>query len=135
MKLGKINVWLEHSEIRNINSKFHRRGKIRKKRSWPVCSRCIIYQWKRKLFIYRFQDARKTGKTFYLSFFCCYLKESFNSWKIIAGNLKVEDEILDVLNESRDDSTILHRDTLLAEVKLKLERMTIRFIDDYEVIC
>nr|CDP97328.1 Bm2386 [Brugia malayi] len=46
--------------------------------------------------------------------------------------LKVEDEILDVLNESRDDSTILHRDTLLAEVKLKLERMTIRFIEDFE---
>uniref|UniRef100_A0A1I7VNQ7 Ricin B-type lectin domain-containing protein n=1 Tax=Loa loa TaxID=7209 RepID=A0A1I7VNQ7_LOALO len=44
----------------------------------------------------------------------------------------VEDEILDVLNESRDDSTILHRDTLLAEIKLKLERMTIRFIDDFE---
>ncbi|MCP9261504.1 hypothetical protein DINM_004861 [Dirofilaria immitis] len=46
--------------------------------------------------------------------------------------LKVEDEILDVLNESKDDSTVLHRDTLLAEVKLKLERMTIRFIDDFE---
>ncbi|VDK72688.1 unnamed protein product [Litomosoides sigmodontis] len=45
---------------------------------------------------------------------------------------KVEDEILDVLNDSRDDSTVLHRDTLLAEVKLKLERMTIRFIDDFE---
>ncbi|KAL3994358.1 hypothetical protein ACH3XW_21415 [Acanthocheilonema viteae] len=45
---------------------------------------------------------------------------------------QVEDEILDVLNESRDDSTILHRDTLLAEVKLKLERMTIRFTDDFE---
>uniref|UniRef100_A0AAF5PWJ8 Ricin B-type lectin domain-containing protein n=2 Tax=Wuchereria bancrofti TaxID=6293 RepID=A0AAF5PWJ8_WUCBA len=45
---------------------------------------------------------------------------------------QVEDEILDVLNESRDDSTILHRDTLLAEVKLKLERMTIRFIEDFE---
>uniref|UniRef100_A0A1I8EVF2 Ricin B-type lectin domain-containing protein n=1 Tax=Wuchereria bancrofti TaxID=6293 RepID=A0A1I8EVF2_WUCBA len=47
-------------------------------------------------------------------------------------NRQVEDEILDVLNESRDDSTILHRDTLLAEVKLKLERMTIRFIEDFE---
>ncbi|KAM3719637.1 Intermembrane lipid transfer protein [Dirofilaria immitis] len=45
---------------------------------------------------------------------------------------QVEDEILDVLNESKDDSTVLHRDTLLAEVKLKLERMTIRFIDDFE---
>uniref|UniRef100_A0A915Q7J7 Vacuolar protein sorting-associated protein 13 VPS13 adaptor binding domain-containing protein n=1 Tax=Setaria digitata TaxID=48799 RepID=A0A915Q7J7_9BILA len=46
--------------------------------------------------------------------------------------LKVEDEILDVLNESRDDSTILHRDSVLAEIKLKLERMTIRFVDDFE---
>ncbi|VDN30440.1 unnamed protein product [Gongylonema pulchrum] len=46
---------------------------------------------------------------------------------------QVGDEILDVLNESKDDSTILHRDTLLAEIKLKLQRMTIRFIDDFEI--
>ncbi|VDN28979.1 unnamed protein product [Gongylonema pulchrum] len=47
--------------------------------------------------------------------------------------MQVGDEILDVLNESKDDSTILHRDTLLAEIKLKLQRMTIRFIDDFEI--
>ncbi|VDO35323.1 unnamed protein product [Onchocerca flexuosa] len=52
--------------------------------------------------------------------------------KEILEILKVEDEILDVLNESKDDSTVLHRDTLLSEIKLKLERMTIRFIDDFE---
>lgn len=49
--------------------------------------------------------------------------------------MQVGDEILDVLNESRDDSTILNRDSLLAEVKLKLERVTVRFIDDFEVSC
>lgn len=68
-----------------------------------------------------------------------FLKGSFKSWKIFLPEIqeifKVEDEILDVLNDSRDDSTVLHRDTLLAEIKLKLERMTIRFIDDFEVMC
>ncbi|VDK63042.1 unnamed protein product [Onchocerca ochengi] len=56
----------------------------------------------------------------------------YGSQKETLEVLKVEDEILDVLNESRDDSTVLHRDTLLSEIKLKLERMTIRFVDDFE---
>jgi hypothetical protein len=43
---------------------------------------------------------------------------------------KVEEEILDVLNESWDDSTVLRRDNLLAEIVLRLERIIIRFIDD-----
>ncbi|TKR64371.1 hypothetical protein L596_024918 [Steinernema carpocapsae] len=42
---------------------------------------------------------------------------------------QIEDEILDVLNESWDDSTVLRRDALLAEVTLNLERITIRFVD------
>ncbi|CAG9534944.1 unnamed protein product [Cercopithifilaria johnstoni] len=59
-------------------------------------------------------------------------KESSLSTDFKLLEKQVEDEILDVLNESRDDSTVLYRDTLLAEVKLKLERITIRFIDDFE---
>ena len=43
---------------------------------------------------------------------------------------KVEEEIMDVLNESWDDSTVLRRDNLLAEIVLQLERIIIRFIDD-----
>uniref|UniRef100_A0AC34GSG9 Uncharacterized protein n=1 Tax=Panagrolaimus sp. ES5 TaxID=591445 RepID=A0AC34GSG9_9BILA len=43
---------------------------------------------------------------------------------------KVEEEILDVLNESWDDSTVLRRDNLLAEIVLRLERIIIRFVDD-----
>jgi hypothetical protein len=46
---------------------------------------------------------------------------------------RIEAEILDVLTESYDDSTILRRDTLLAELVLQLERMIIRFVDDEEV--
>lgn len=44
----------------------------------------------------------------------------------------MEEEILDVLNQSWDDSTILRRDNLLAEIILSLERMIIRFVDDEE---
>lgn len=43
---------------------------------------------------------------------------------------RMEEEILDVLNESWDDSTILRRDNLLAEIVLRLERMIIRFVDE-----
>lgn len=45
----------------------------------------------------------------------------------------IEAEILDVLNETWDDSTILRRDTLFAELVLQLEKMIIRFVDDDEV--
>uniref|UniRef100_A0A915ASC0 Vacuolar protein sorting-associated protein 13D n=5 Tax=Parascaris univalens TaxID=6257 RepID=A0A915ASC0_PARUN len=43
---------------------------------------------------------------------------------------QLEDEIMDVLTESWDDSTVLRRDTLLAAVSLQLEHMMIRFVDD-----
>jgi hypothetical protein len=45
----------------------------------------------------------------------------------------IEAEILDVLSETWDDSTILRRDTLFAELVLQLDRMIIRFVDDDEV--
>lgn len=68
----------------------------------------------------------------------CFLFLQINAYKFVARKIleifKVEDEILDVLNESRDDSAILYRDAVLAEIKLKLEKITIRFIDDIEVI-
>lgn len=47
---------------------------------------------------------------------------------------QLEDEILDVLNESWDDSTLLRRDSLLAEIVLQLEQMTVRFIDDSDFL-
>lgn len=42
----------------------------------------------------------------------------------------LEEEIMDVLNESWDDSTILRRDNLLAELVLRLDRLIVRFLDD-----
>ncbi|VDN20443.1 unnamed protein product [Cylicostephanus goldi] len=42
---------------------------------------------------------------------------------------EMEEEILDVLHESWDDSTLLRRDMLLAEIAMRLEHMTLRFID------
>ncbi|KAI6230488.1 Ricin B-type lectin domain-containing protein [Aphelenchoides fujianensis] len=45
----------------------------------------------------------------------------------------LEEELLDVLSESWDDSTVLRRDSLLAEVVLQLERAIVRFVDDDEV--
>ncbi|CAD6197785.1 unnamed protein product [Caenorhabditis auriculariae] len=45
-------------------------------------------------------------------------------------NMKeMEDEILDVLHESWDDSTLLRRDSLLAEIALRLDYLTLRFVD------
>ncbi|KAI6181931.1 hypothetical protein M3Y98_00882500 [Aphelenchoides besseyi] len=46
----------------------------------------------------------------------------------------IEEELLDVLSESWDDSTVLRRDTQLAEVILQLEQMIIRFVDDDEFV-
>lgn len=45
----------------------------------------------------------------------------------------IEAEILNVLSESWDDSTILRRDTLFAELVLQLDKMIIRFVDDEEL--
>ncbi|KJH42014.1 hypothetical protein DICVIV_12001 [Dictyocaulus viviparus] len=42
---------------------------------------------------------------------------------------EMEEEILDVLNESWDDSTLLRRDVLLAEIAMRLEYITLRFVD------
>lgn len=42
---------------------------------------------------------------------------------------QMEEEILDVLNETWDDSTILRRDTLLAELVFRLDKMVVRFMD------
>ncbi|KAK0428668.1 hypothetical protein QR680_010939 [Steinernema hermaphroditum] len=42
---------------------------------------------------------------------------------------QLEDEIMYVLTESWDDSTVLRRDALFAEILLHLEKMTIRFVD------
>ncbi|VDO50261.1 unnamed protein product [Brugia timori] len=81
------------------------------------------------------EEAKSEKKDHYESMFDMLStneKESSFSTDFKLLEKQVEDEILDVLNESRDDSTILHRDTLLAEIKLKLERMTIRFIEDFE---
>uniref|UniRef100_A0A914C821 Vacuolar protein sorting-associated protein 13D n=1 Tax=Acrobeloides nanus TaxID=290746 RepID=A0A914C821_9BILA len=47
---------------------------------------------------------------------------------------RMEEEILDVLNQSWDDSTILRRDNLLAEIILSLERMILRFVDEEEEV-
>lgn len=44
----------------------------------------------------------------------------------------MEQEILDVLNESPDDSSILRRDNLLAELVFKLEKIVVRFLDSDE---
>lgn len=43
---------------------------------------------------------------------------------------QLEDEILDVLNESWDDSTTLRRDALLAEIRIRVRSFTIRFVDE-----
>ncbi|KAJ1353258.1 hypothetical protein KIN20_009852 [Parelaphostrongylus tenuis] len=43
----------------------------------------------------------------------------------------MEEEILDVLHESWDDSTLLRRDALLAEVAMRLEHITLRFLDTF----
>ncbi|KAK5974246.1 VPS13 domain-containing protein, partial [Trichostrongylus colubriformis] len=42
---------------------------------------------------------------------------------------EMEEEILDVLHESWDDSTLLRRDVLLAEIAMRLEHLTLRFTD------
>ncbi|VDN01283.1 unnamed protein product [Thelazia callipaeda] len=67
------------------------------------------------------------------------LKFSLNEKENLSTDLtlvekQVEDEILDVLNDSQDDSAVLYRDTLLAEIKMKIGKGTVRFIDDSEVI-
>lgn len=41
----------------------------------------------------------------------------------------MEDEIRDVLHESWDDSTIFRRDATLADIALRLDHVTLRFID------
>ncbi|KAK6047856.1 hypothetical protein COOONC_14639 [Cooperia oncophora] len=46
---------------------------------------------------------------------------------------EMEEEILDVLHESWDDSTLLRRDVLLAEIAMRLEHMTHRFVDTVEM--
>ncbi|KAI1728822.1 vacuolar protein sorting-associated protein 13D [Ditylenchus destructor] len=43
---------------------------------------------------------------------------------------RMEEEIIDVLNESWDDSTVLRRDNLLAELVLRLDRLIVRFLDE-----
>lgn len=45
---------------------------------------------------------------------------------------EMEEEILDVLNESWDDSTILRRDAILADVALRLES---HYITIYRLLC
>uniref|UniRef100_A0A1I7WZT6 VPS13 domain-containing protein n=1 Tax=Heterorhabditis bacteriophora TaxID=37862 RepID=A0A1I7WZT6_HETBA len=66
-------------------------------------------------------------------------EETFDFGKLDLSELKklpqsfnfkdMEEEILDVLHESWDDSTLLRRDLLLAEIALRLEHITLRFID------
>ncbi|CAB3411172.1 unnamed protein product [Caenorhabditis bovis] len=60
----------------------------------------------------------------------------FDFGNVDVGELKenvkeMEDEILDVLHESWDDSTLLRRDALLAQIALRLEHLTLRFVDNY----
>ncbi|PIC46698.1 hypothetical protein B9Z55_006302 [Caenorhabditis nigoni] len=60
----------------------------------------------------------------------------FDFGNVDVGELKdinvkeMEDEILDVLHESWDDSTLLRRDALLAQISLRLEHLTLRFVDN-----
>ncbi|RCN23983.1 hypothetical protein ANCCAN_30328 [Ancylostoma caninum] len=59
-------------------------------------------------------------------------KLDLNEFKDLPKSFNVkemEEEILDVLHESWDDSTLLRRDMLLAEIAMRLEHMTLRFID------
>uniref|UniRef100_A0A8R1I955 Chorein_N domain-containing protein n=1 Tax=Caenorhabditis japonica TaxID=281687 RepID=A0A8R1I955_CAEJA len=59
----------------------------------------------------------------------------FDFGNVDVGELKdinvkeMEGEILDVLHESWDDSTLLRRDALLAQISLRLEHLTLRFVD------
>ncbi|NP_001348705.1 Ricin B-type lectin domain-containing protein [Caenorhabditis elegans] len=59
----------------------------------------------------------------------------FDFGNVDVGELKdinvkeMEEEILDVLHESWDDSTLLRRDALLAQISLRLEHLTLRFVD------
>uniref|UniRef100_A0A914XD20 Vacuolar protein sorting 13D n=1 Tax=Plectus sambesii TaxID=2011161 RepID=A0A914XD20_9BILA len=43
---------------------------------------------------------------------------------------QLEEEIMDVLNESWDDSTMLRRDALLAQIRIRMKTFTIRFVDE-----
>ncbi|KAF1766140.1 hypothetical protein GCK72_006096 [Caenorhabditis remanei] len=62
-------------------------------------------------------------------------ENKFDFGNVDVGELKeinvkeMEDEILDVLHESWDDSTLLRRDALLAQISLRLEHLTLRFVD------
>ncbi|CAJ0587158.1 unnamed protein product, partial [Mesorhabditis spiculigera] len=42
---------------------------------------------------------------------------------------QVEEELRDLLHDSWDDSTLLRKDLLLAEIALKLDQLTLRFVD------
>ncbi|CAI2346080.1 unnamed protein product [Caenorhabditis sp. 36 PRJEB53466] len=58
----------------------------------------------------------------------------FDFGNVDVGELKenvkeMEEEILDVLHESWDDVTLLRRDALLAQISLRLEHLTLRFVD------
>uniref|UniRef100_A0A0N5AAX4 Ricin B-type lectin domain-containing protein n=1 Tax=Syphacia muris TaxID=451379 RepID=A0A0N5AAX4_9BILA len=67
-----------------------------------------------------------------------FLSKSENVQKLSAGDSdyiddlenQLRDEIMGALSDSWDDSTILRRDTLLAEIALELQHMTVRFIDN-----
>ncbi|KAK6738704.1 hypothetical protein RB195_020674 [Necator americanus] len=63
-------------------------------------------------------------------------KLDLNEFKDLPKSFNVkemEEEILDVLHESWDDSTLLRRDMLLAEIGMRLEHMTLRFIDNVKL--
>uniref|UniRef100_A0A0K0DCQ1 Ricin B-type lectin domain-containing protein n=1 Tax=Angiostrongylus cantonensis TaxID=6313 RepID=A0A0K0DCQ1_ANGCA len=59
-------------------------------------------------------------------------KLDFHGFKDLPKTFNVkemEEEILDVLHESWDDSTLLRRDVLLAEIAMQIEHITLRFVD------
>ncbi|VDK48292.1 unnamed protein product [Anisakis simplex] len=63
--------------------------------------------------------------------------DSGSSDSVLGTRLKqvekqLEDEIMDVLSESWDDSTVLRRDVLLAATSLQLENMTVRFVENVD---
>ncbi|VDM63985.1 unnamed protein product [Angiostrongylus costaricensis] len=61
-------------------------------------------------------------------------KLDFHGFKDLPKTFNVkemEEEILDVLHESWDDSTLLRRDVLLAEIAMQLEHITLRFVDTF----
>lgn len=81
-----------------------------------------LYGWITGFFVQAQQDEKQDDN-------------KFDFGNVDVGELKdinvkeMEEEILDVLHESWDDSTLLRRDALLAQISMKLDHLTLRFVD------